>query len=57
MRENAAVLFLDLQEEIVKDSRTLPIERLQRSARALAKLAALHKLPTFLSSVPPAGAC
>ena len=29
--ENAAVLFLDLQEEIVKNSRTLPIERLRRS--------------------------
>jgi nicotinamidase-related amidase len=54
-RENAAVLFLDLQEEIVKNSRTLPIERLQRSASALAKLAALHKLPAFLSSVPPGG--
>jgi hypothetical protein len=26
-RENAAVLFLDLQDEIVKNSRTVPIER------------------------------
>jgi nicotinamidase-related amidase len=55
-RENAAILFLDLQEEIVKNSRTLPIERLSRTAGALAKLAALHKLPTFLSAVPPGGA-
>ncbi len=55
-RENAAVLFLDLQEEIVKNSRTLPLERLRRNAGALAKLAALHKLPTFLSAVPPGGA-
>ncbi len=56
-RENAAVLFLDLQAEIVKNSRTLPIERLSRSAGALAKLAALQKLPAFLSAVPPGGAC
>jgi nicotinamidase-related amidase len=55
-RENAAILFLDLQEEIVKNSRTLPIERLSRTAGALAKLAVLHKLPTFLSAVPPGGA-
>jgi nicotinamidase-related amidase len=55
-RQNAAILFLDLQEEIVKNSRTVPIERLTRTAGALAKLAALHKLPTFLSAVPPGGA-
>jgi hypothetical protein len=54
--DNAAVLFLDLQEEIVKNSRTLSIERLRRSAGALSRLAALHKLPTFLSAVPPGGA-
>lgn len=55
-RENAAVLFLDLQDEIVKNSRTVPIDRLRRSTGALAKLAALHKLPAFLSAVPPGGA-
>ena len=55
-RENAAVLFLDLQEEIVKNSRTVPLERLRRTAGALAKLVALHKLPVFLSAVPPGGA-
>jgi nicotinamidase-related amidase len=55
-RENAAVLFLDLQEEIVKNSRTVPLERLRRNSGALAKLAALHKLPVFLSAVPPGGA-
>lgn len=54
-RDNAAVLFLDLQVEIVKNSRTLSIERLHRTAGALAKLAALHKLPTFFSAVPPGG--
>jgi nicotinamidase-related amidase len=54
-RENAAVLFLDLQEEIVENSRTVPLARLQRTAGALAKLVALHKLPVFLSAVPPGG--
>jgi nicotinamidase-related amidase len=55
-RANAAVLFLDLQEEIVKNSRTMPLERLRVRAAALAKLAALHELPAFASSVPPGGA-
>jgi nicotinamidase-related amidase len=52
---NTAILFLDLQNEIVKNSRTLPVERLRRTSGALAKLAKLHKLPTFLSAVPPGG--
>jgi nicotinamidase-related amidase len=55
-RDNAAVLFLDLQAEIVPNSRTVPAERLSRAAGALARLAALHRLPTFLSAVPPGGA-
>jgi hypothetical protein len=55
-RDNAMVLFLDLQEEIVKNSMTLPRERLQRTAGALARLAALHELPFLLSAVPPGGA-
>jgi hypothetical protein len=55
-RDNTAVLFLDLQEEIVKNNRTLPADRLRRTSGALAKLAALHKLPVFLSAVPPGGA-
>ena len=54
-RENTSVLFLDLQEEIVKNSRTVPIEQLLRSAGVLAKLVFLHKLPAFLSAVPPGG--
>jgi hypothetical protein len=54
-RDNAAVLFLDLQEEIVKNSRTVPLERLTRTSGALAKLVALHKLPFFISAVPPGG--
>jgi len=56
MRDQAAVLFLDLQEEIVKNSWTLPADKLAKHAGALARLAALHKLPVFLSAVPPGGA-
>ncbi len=55
-RDNAAVMFLDLQDEIVKNSRTVELDRLTRASGALAKLAALHKLPVFLSAVPPGGA-
>jgi nicotinamidase-related amidase len=54
-RANAAVLFLDLQSEIVANSRTVPLARLRVRAAALAKLAALHALPVFASSVPPGG--
>jgi Isochorismatase family len=53
--ESAAVLFLDLQDEIVTNSRTVSIDRLKRTTGALAKLAGLHQLPTFLSAVPPGG--
>ncbi len=51
-----AVLFLDLQAEIVKNSNTISLARLTATATALAKLAALHHLPAFASSVPPGGA-
>jgi hypothetical protein len=54
-RDNAAVVFLDLQSEIVKNSRTVTIERLARTAGGLAKLAALHELPAAISAVPPGG--
>jgi nicotinamidase-related amidase len=54
-KDNAAILFLDLQEEIVKNSRTRTIAQLELAASALAKLAALHKMPAFLSAVPPGG--
>ena len=53
---NAAVLFLDLQDEIVKNSQTVSAKRLKTKAGVLAKLAALHELPAFLSAVPPGGA-
>jgi nicotinamidase-related amidase len=55
-RDNAAIIFLDLQAEIVTNSHTLAPEKVERGAAALAKLAALHGLPVFISSVPPGGA-
>ena len=55
-KDNAAILFLDLQEEIVKNSRTRAVAQLDLAASGLAKLAALHKIPAFLSAVPPGGA-
>ncbi len=54
--DNAAVLFLDLQDEILKNSQTVSQKHLKRTAGVLAKLAALHRLPAFLSAVPPGGA-
>lgn len=54
--DNAAVLFLDLQDEILKNSQTVSPKRLKTTAGVLAKLAALHELPAFLSAVPPGGA-
>jgi nicotinamidase-related amidase len=56
MHTTAAVIFLDLQAEIVTNSRTNPLPTLRRNAGALAKLATLHGLPVFASSVPPGGA-
>ena len=55
-RDNAAILFLDLQAEIVKNSRTRAVPQLDLAAAGLAKLAALHEIPAFLSAVPPGGA-
>ena len=55
-RENSAVLFLDLQDDIIKNSQTVSVDRLTKTAGALAKLASLHKLPAYLSAVPPGGA-
>jgi len=55
MRTTAAVVFLDLQDEIVKNSRTLSVDSLRGHANALAKLAALHGLPAFASSVGVGG--
>ena len=54
-RENSAVFFLDVQDGIVGNSRTVSRDNLQRSAGVLAKLCALHGIPTFVSAVPPGG--
>ncbi len=53
---NTALLFLDLQEEILKNSRTQSADRVLGAAGALAKLAALRNLPAFLSAVEVGGA-
>ena len=55
-RNNTAVLFLDLQAGIMPNGRTLPFDRLKRGAGALAKIAALHQLPAYLSVVSQGGA-
>lgn len=54
-KDNAAILFLDLQEQIVKNSHTRTVLQLELAASSLARLAALHKIPAFLSAVPPGG--
>ncbi len=56
LRASAAIVFLDLQDEIVKNSRTNPPASLGSRAGSLAKLAALHQLPVFASSVGVGGA-
>ncbi len=55
MRDSAAVLFLDLQDEIVKNSRTVAFETLGPRIVMLAKLATIHHLPAFISCVAQAG--
>ncbi len=55
-RENSAIIFLDLQEEIIRNSRTRSAAQLDLAASSLARLAALHAIPAFLSAVPPGGA-
>ena len=55
-RETNLILFIDLQTDIVVNSRTMPTDALRKKSGVLAKLAALHKLPAFVSAVPPGGA-
>lgn len=54
--DNVAVLFLDLQDNVVAGVKTIGRHRLRRAAGALAKLCALHGLPAFVSSIPQGGA-
>lgn len=53
--KDIAVLFLDLQQDIVPNSATLPHDRLARTCGTLAKLCNLHELPAFLSIVSQGG--
>jgi hypothetical protein len=48
-RDNAAILFLDLQEDIVKNSQTVKLQKLERAAGGLAKLAALLRVKQNLN--------
>jgi nicotinamidase-related amidase len=53
--DRVAVLFLDLQEDIVNNSKTLSVDRLRRTSGVLARLCALHDIPAFLSIVSQGG--
>ena len=53
--DQVAVLFLDLQDDIVSNVKTIGRHKLRKAAGALAKLCALHDLPALLSAVPPGG--
>ncbi|MEO8937888.1 MAG: isochorismatase family protein [Burkholderiaceae bacterium] len=50
-----AIVFLDLQQHVVPGVKTVGRHKLRRAASALAKLAALHGVPTFLSAIPDGG--
>ncbi len=54
-QDRTAVLFLDLQEGTMSGVKTIGGHKLRKACGALAKLAVLHELPAFLSSVPQAG--
>lgn len=54
--QNCAVLFLDLQAEIVPNSSTVAPDKLAKSAGALARIATLHRVPSFVSIVGQGGA-
>jgi nicotinamidase-related amidase len=49
------VLFADLQAGIIELSATNELDRLRRSVRALAKLAALFELPAIVTTAPAEG--
>lgn len=53
--DQVAVLFLDLQDDIVASVKTIGRHKLRKTAGALARLCALHDIPAFLSAVPPGG--
>lgn len=49
--QDCVMLFADLQEGIVELSQTVPLDRLKKAVRALAKLAKLLNLPVVVSGV------
>lgn len=49
---DTTVVFLDLQEGIINIAMTADVDRLRRSAGALAELAAMFALPVAISCVP-----
>jgi hypothetical protein len=49
--EEAVVLFADLQAGIVELTKTNPLDRLQKSVLALAKLARLLNMPAIVTGV------
>jgi nicotinamidase-related amidase len=49
--QDCVVLFADLQEGIVELTQTIPIDRLKKGVRALAKLAKLLDLPAVVAGV------
>ena len=53
--DQIAVLFLDFQDDIVANAKTIGRHKLRKAAGALARLCALHDLPAFLSAIPPGG--
>ena len=50
-REDAAILFADLQTGIVELTQTNPLSRLKAAVLALAKLASLFHMPAIVSGI------
>ncbi len=48
---NCLVLFADLQQGIVELTQTVPLERLRKGVKALAKLAKIFNMPIVVSAV------
>lgn len=49
--QDCVVLFADLQEGIVELTQTIPVDRLKKGVRALAKLAKLLEIPAVVTGV------
>ncbi len=53
--DRIAVLFLDLQDNMMALVKTVGRHKLRRATSTLAELCAIHAMPAFLSSIPPGG--